>query len=91
MKERVIEWLKASSEESGAKEQEESLRWISSDSAIAQVQLRKIEFEANIQILKVSFMFSRARNDALAKIDKQFQPNYQILKSKTLLSGKHTT
>ena len=32
-----------------AKEQEESLRWISSDSAIAQVQLRKIKFEANIQ------------------------------------------
>ena len=48
-KERVIEWLKASSEESRAKDQEESFRWISSDSAIAQVQLRKIEFETNIQ------------------------------------------
>ena len=82
----MIEWLKASSEESGAKEQEESLRWISSDSAIAQVQLRKIKFETNIQILKVSFMFSWARNDALAKVDKQFQPNNQILKSK-----KHTS
>ena len=87
----MIEWLKASSEESGAKEQEESLRWISSDSAIAQVQLRKIKFEANIQTNPQGFIHVfTARNDALAKVDKQFQPNYQILKSKTLF-GKHTS
>ena len=42
------DWM-VEGEESGAKEQEESLRWISSDSAIAQVQLRKIKFETNIQ------------------------------------------
>ena len=88
----MIEWLKASSEESGAKEQEESLRWISSDSAIAQVQLRKIKFETNIQTNPQGFIYVfYVFNDAFAKIDKQFQPNYQILKSKTLLSGKHTT